>query len=67
MKIQIFLILQQLKMYSQILTIIRDVEWGLKKKKQDNIQKKLAKGPSQLMGSADSDRPLNASLAKQPL
>ena len=48
-KIHMFLIPQQLKTYSQVLTIAREVEWGLEKKNQDKMQKKSMKRPSQLM------------------
>ena len=43
MKIQMFLIPQQLKTYSQVLTIAQEVERGLEKKNQDKMQKRLAK------------------------
>ena len=46
-KIQMFLIPQQLKTCSQILTIARDVEQGLEKKHK--IQKQSVKRPFQLM------------------
>ena len=39
----------------------------LEKKDQNEMQMKLAKRPSQLMGVEDSDRPLNALLAKPSL
>ena len=39
MKIQMFLIPQQLKMYSQVLTIAQEVEQKLEKKNQDKMQK----------------------------
>ena len=67
MKIQTFFIPQQLKTYSQVLTITREVEQGLEKKQRDKMQKKSVKRPSQLMEGEGLYRPLNASLAKQPL
>jgi len=67
MKIKVFLIPQQPKMYSQVFTITREVEWEQEKKDQDKMQMKLAKRPSQLMEDEDSDRPLDTPLVKQPL
>ena len=62
LRIQMFLIPQQLKMYSQVLTITREVKWGLEKKNQDKMQKKLVKRPSQLMDGEDSVRLINVPL-----
>ena len=45
MMIQIFLIPQQLKTYSQILTIARDVKRGLEKNHQEKMKKKMTKRP----------------------
>ena len=41
-KIQMFLIPQQLKTYSQVLIIARKVEWGLEKKRQDEMQRNFS-------------------------
>ena len=67
MKIKMFLIPQQLKIYSQVFTIAREVEQELEKKNLDKMQMKSAKRPSQLMEGEDSDRPLNTPLAKKLL
>ena len=45
MDIQIVLIPQQLKTYSLVLTIAKDVERGLEKKNRTQIQNKVAKRP----------------------
>jgi len=45
MQIQMFLIPQQLKSYSQVLIIAREVERGLGKKRQDEMQRKSVKRP----------------------
>ena len=64
MKIQMFLIPKQLKTYSQVLTIAREVEWGLEKN-YDKMQKRLTKRPSQLMDGEDSVRLINVPLTKR--
>ena len=65
-KIEMFLIPQQLKTYSQVLTIAREVERGLEKKRQGKIQKKLVKRPFWLMDGENPARPIGASLAICP-
>ena len=43
MDVQMFLIPQQLKTYSQVLSIAREVERGLEKKSENQVQSKSAK------------------------
>jgi len=71
MDIRMLLIPQQLKTYSQVLTIARDVERGLEKKNQNQIQNKPMKRPFQqmdrdylVMEREGSVRPSDDSLAK---
>ena len=45
MDIQIFLIPQQLKTYSQVLSIAREVERGLEKKDKHQMQNRPVKRP----------------------
>jgi len=59
MQIQMFLIPQQLKAYSRVLIIAREVERGLEKKRQDEMQRKSVKRPFQLKEGVDSVRPLD--------
>ena len=66
-KIQMFLIPQQLKTYSQALIIAREVERGLGKKRQNEMQRKSVKRPFQLKGGEDSVGPLDPPLAEQLL
>jgi len=66
MKIQMFLISQQLKTHSQFLIITREIEWGLEKKNKDKMQKKMVTRPSQLMQSEEPIRPIGASLTLRP-
>ena len=53
MDIQMHLIPQQLKTYSQVLTIAREVERRLEKKNRSPMQNKLMKQPFQQMGRGD--------------
>ena len=54
MDVQMFLIPQQLKTYSQILSIAREVERGLEKKIENQGQNKPIKRPFQLMNEEDT-------------
>ena len=66
MDIQIFLIPQQLKIYSQVLTISREVERGLEKKNHTQMQNRAMKRSFQQMGRGDPVRPTGAPLSKRP-
>jgi len=57
MDIQIFLIPQHLKTYSQVLSIARKVERGLEKKDKHQMQNKPVKRSFQLMDEEDPTRP----------
>jgi len=54
---------QQLKMYSQVLTISYKVEQILEKKRQDKIQKKSVKRPFWLVDGEDPARPIGAPIS----
>ena len=64
--IQIFLIPQQLKTYSQVLYIAREVERGLEKKYKHQMQNKPVKRPFQLMNQEDPTRPSNGPIVRRP-
>ena len=64
--IQIFLIPQQLKMYSQVLSISREVERGLEKKDKHQIQNMSVKRPFQMMDEEDPTRPSNGPIVRRP-
>ena len=64
MKIKMFLIPQQPKIYSQVFTITREIELKLEKKNLDKMQMNLAKRPSQLTEGEDSDRVLDTEITK---
>ena len=59
--------MQQLKTNFQVLIIAREVERGLGKKRQDEIQRKLVKKSFQLKGGEDSIGPLDTPLAEKLL
>ena len=67
MQIQMFLIPQQLKTYSQVLIVAREVERGLGKKHQDEMQRKSVKRPFRLKGDEDSVGSLDTPLVEQLL
>jgi len=66
MDVQIYLIPQQLKTYSQILSIAREVERGLEKKSESQVQNKPVKRPFLLMNEEDAARSTNSSIVKRP-
>ena len=66
MDIQIFLIHQQLKTYSQVLSIVREVEQRMQKKSENQVKNKPVKRPFQLMNEKDLARPTNGRVVKQP-
>ena len=53
-------------MYSQVLSISREVEWGLKKKSEKQVQNKSVKRPFQLMNEEDAARATNGPIVKRP-
>ena len=59
MDVQMYLIPQQLKTYSQVLSIAREVERGLEKKSENQVQNKSVKRPFQLMNEEDAARTTN--------
>jgi len=63
---QMFLIPQQLKMYSQVLSIACEVEQGLEKKREHQVQNKPVKRPFQLMNEEHATRPINGPIVKRP-
>ena len=69
MRIKRFLIFKQPKNYSQVPYFCHRSgnRTDPEKKDQNEMQMKLAKRPSQLVGVEDSDRPLDAPLAKPSL
>ena len=67
MDIQMFLIPQQLKTYSRMLTIAREVEQGLKKKNRNQIQNETMKRSFQQMSKGNLDRYVSASMVAQLL
>jgi len=56
MDIQVFLMPQQLKTYSEVLTIAREVERGLEKQKENLMKNQAKKRPFELMNKEDADR-----------
>jgi len=64
--IQMLLIHYQLKSYSQVLTIARDLEQGLEKKNRSKLQNKPMKRPFQQVNRGNSVRSIGAPLAKLP-
>ena len=66
MGIQMLLILQQLKTYSQVLTITREVERGLEKKNRSQMQNEHVKRPFSQMNRGNPARAVGAPLAKRP-
>ena len=61
-----FLIPQQLKTSSQILSITREVERGLENKNKNQVQNKPIKRPFQLMNEEHTTRPINGPIVKRP-
>ena len=66
MDIQVFLMPQQLKTYSEVLTIAREVERGLEKKKLTLIRNQAMKRPFQLMDEEDAARTTHGPMMKRP-
>jgi len=66
MDVQMYLIPQQLKTYSQVLSIAREVERGLEKKNENQVQSKSVKRPFQLMNEEDAARTANEPIVKRP-
>ena len=66
MDVQMYLIPQQLKTYSQVLSIAREVERGLEKKNENQVQNKSVKRPFQLMNEEHTTRPINGLIVKRP-
>jgi len=66
MDVQMFLIPQQLKTYSQVLSIAREVERGLEKKNENQVQNKSVKRPFQLMSEEDTARTTHGPMIKRP-
>jgi len=66
MDVQMLLIPQQLKTYSQVLSIAREVERGLEKKSENQVQNKSVKRPFQLMNEEDTARTINGPIVKRP-
>ena len=66
MDVQMFLIPQQLKTYSQVLSIAREVERGLEKKNENQVQNKSVKRPFQLMNEEDTVRTTHGPMIKRP-
>jgi len=64
--IQILLIPHQLKTYSQVLSIARDVEQRLEKKKRSELQHKLMKRQFQQVNRRNLVRSIGAPVAKRP-
>ena len=67
MDIQMLLIPQQLKTYSQVLTIAREVKQGLEKKNRRHMQNKPIKRPFPQMNSGNPARLVGTPLAKRSL
>ena len=67
MDIQMLIILQQLKTYSQVLAIAREVARGLEKKSKSQIQNKDVKRPFPQMNQGNLVRTIGTLLAKRPL
>ena len=66
MDVQMYLIPQQLKTYSQVLSIAREVERGLEKKNENQVQNKSVKRPFQLMNEEDAARTTHGPIVKRP-
>ena len=66
MDVQMFLIPQQLKTYSQVLSIAREVERGLEKKNENQVQNKSVKRPFQLISEEDTARTTHGPVIKRP-
>jgi len=66
MDIQVFLMPQQLKTYSEVLTIAREVERGLEKKKVNQIRNQAMKRPFQLIDEEDADRATQDPIIRRP-
>jgi len=66
MDIQIFLVPQQLKIYSQVLSIAREVERGLEKEDKHQMQNRPVKRPFKLMNEEDPTRPSNGPIVMRP-
>ena len=64
MDIQVLLIPQQLKTYSQVLTIAREVERGLEKKKLNLIRNQAMKRPLQQLGRGGPARARKAPMIR---
>ena len=66
MDLQVFLMPQQLKTYSEVLTIAREVERGLEKKKENQMKNQAKKRPFELMDEEDADRATHGPMMKRP-
>ena len=66
MDLQVFLMPQQLKTYSEVLTIAREVERGLEKKKENQMKSQAKKRPFELMDEEDADRATQGPMSKRP-
>jgi len=66
MDIQVFLMPQQLKTYSAVLTIAREVERGLEKKKENLMRNQAKKRPFQLMDEDDGVRVTQGPMIRGP-
>jgi len=66
MDIQVFLMPQQLKTYSEVLTIAREVERGLEKKKLNLIRNQAMKRPFPQMGRGGPFRAAKAPIMRRP-
>jgi len=66
MDIQMFLMPQQLKTYSEVLTIAREVERGLEKKRLTQMRDQAKKRPFELMDEEYADRATHGPMMKRP-
>jgi len=66
MDLQVFLVPQQLKTYSEVLTIAREVERVLEKKKENQMRSQARKRPLELMDEEDADRATQGPMMKRP-
>jgi len=66
MDIQVFLMPQQLKTYSEVLTIAREVERGLEKKKENLMRNQAKKRPFQFLDEDDEVRVTQGPMMKRP-
>ena len=66
MDIQVLLIPQQLKTYSQVLTVAREVERGLEKKNLDQRESQAMKRPFQQLGRGGPFRAAKAPMVRRP-